>query len=44
MTEAEFPHFILVDEAHNLVDRSREMYSASLSRNHFIAFKISYQD
>ena len=40
MTEAEFPHFILVDEAHNLVDRSREMYSASLSRNHFIAFKF----
>lgn len=40
MTEDEIPHFILVDEAHNLVDRSREMYSASLSRNHFIAFKF----
>ena len=26
-------HLVLVDEAHNLVDRSREMYSASISLN-----------
>lgn len=39
MTEDEMPHLILVDEAHNLVDRSREMYSASLSRNHFLTIK-----
>ena len=28
-------HLVLVDEAHNLVDRSKEMYSASLSRESF---------
>ncbi len=29
----------LVDEAHNLVDRSREMYSARLQKGSFFAFK-----
>lgn len=30
-SEGKAQHVVLVDEAHNLVDRSREMYSASLS-------------
>ena len=29
-------HVVLVDEAHNLVERSREMYSASLSSNQLL--------
>ncbi len=32
-------HVVLVDEAHNLVDRSREMYSAALSKSDFAAVK-----
>ncbi len=31
----------LVDEAHNLVDRSREMYSAKLSKSEFLALRRS---
>lgn len=30
---------ILVDEAHNLVDRAREMYSAELNKSDFLALK-----
>src|ERR1700748_3392099 len=30
-SEGKPKHAVLVDEAHNLVDRSREMYSASLT-------------
>ncbi len=33
--EGEGPHILLVDEAHNLVDRSREMFSAELRRQPF---------
>lgn len=32
---------ILVDEAHNLVDRAREMYSESLSKRQFLSVKKS---
>jgi Rad3-related DNA helicase len=32
-------YLFLVDEAHNLVDRGREMYSASLSKEDFLAMK-----
>lgn len=34
-------HIILVDEAHNLVERSREMYSASIDKNSFKQAKNS---
>ncbi len=33
--EGKVKHVVLVDEAHNLVDRSREMYSASLTVGQF---------
>jgi DNA excision repair protein ERCC-2 len=32
-------HILLVDEAHNLVDRSREMYSATLHRRPILALR-----
>jgi DNA excision repair protein ERCC-2 len=32
-------HHVLVDEAHNLVDRSREMFSASLAKRPFLALR-----
>ncbi|OGS35050.1 MAG: hypothetical protein A2293_15550, partial [Elusimicrobia bacterium RIFOXYB2_FULL_49_7] len=32
-------YVFLVDEAHNLVDRAREMFSAELSKDHFLAVK-----
>lgn len=32
---------LLVDEAHNLVDRAREMYSASISKRQFLSAKAS---
>ncbi|WP_310830602.1 ATP-dependent DNA helicase [Paenibacillus pedocola] len=34
---------LLVDEAHNLVDRGREMYSASLSKAPFLALQRQYK-
>lgn len=37
--ENEEEYFFLVDEAHNLVNRSREMYSASLKRSQFSQLK-----
>jgi len=38
--EEKIPDFILLaDEAHNLVDRAREMYSAELVKSHFLAVK-----
>lgn len=37
--ENEEEYFFLVDEAHNLVNRSREMYSASLRRSQFHQLK-----
>ena len=33
-------YMVLVDEAHNLVDRSKDMYSASLSRDMFLKAKL----
>lgn len=43
--EAEKNDFIyLIDEAHNLVDRSREMYSAVLDKRSFMDFKKTYKD
>lgn len=33
--------FILVDEAHNLIDRGRDMYSACISKNHVLEAKRS---
>lgn len=32
-------YFFLIDEAHNLVSRSREMYSAALTRNNGVVFQ-----
>ena len=32
---------ILVDEAHNLIDRGRDMYSACISKNHVLEAKRS---
>ena len=32
-------HLLLIDEAHNLVDRSRDMYSASISTSKFLEAK-----
>lgn len=32
-------HAVIVDEAHNLVDRSREMFSARLSKQSFLALR-----
>ncbi len=37
-------YLFLVDEAHNLVDRGREMYSASLSREEIRAFRSSVRE
>ncbi|MNW29064.1 ATP-dependent DNA helicase DinG [compost metagenome] len=34
---------LLVDEAHNLVDRSREMFSAELSKRPFLELKRAYK-
>ncbi|MEF2966768.1 ATP-dependent DNA helicase [Paenibacillus sp. M1] len=34
---------LLVDEAHNLVDRAREMYSASLNKADFLALQREYK-
>ncbi|MDL2214054.1 ATP-dependent DNA helicase [Clostridia bacterium OttesenSCG-928-O13] len=36
--EAEGDYLFLVDEAHNLVERSRDMYSASLAKRSFFEF------
>lgn len=35
---------LLVDEAHNLVDRAREMYSAKLQKSMFLELMRSYKD
>lgn len=35
---------LLVDEAHNLVDRAREMFSASLNKALFLQIKREYKD
>lgn len=37
--ETEKPYVFLVDEAHNLVSRAREMYSATLIKEDFLALK-----
>lgn len=37
-------HAILVDEAHNLVDRSREMFSAQLEKQPILALRRSLKD
>lgn len=34
---------LLVDEAHNLVDRAREMFSADIFKSHFLTLKKDYQ-
>jgi DNA excision repair protein ERCC-2 len=34
---------LLVDEAHNLVDRAREMFSAEIFKSHFLTLKKEYQ-
>ncbi|MCD7833300.1 MAG: ATP-dependent DNA helicase [Lachnospiraceae bacterium] len=36
-------YLFLIDEAHNLVERSREMYSASLYKEDFLALKKEFQ-
>ncbi len=38
-SEIRQPYVYLVDEAHNLVERSRGMYSANLDKQHFLACK-----
>ena len=37
-------NIFLVDEAHNLVDRAREMYSASLDKNEILEFKKTFKN
>jgi DNA excision repair protein ERCC-2 len=37
-------YILLIDEAHNLVDRSREMFSAKLNKNVFLELKKSLKD
>ena len=39
--ESGTPHLALVDEAHNLIDRSRDMYSAVLSYDKFLTARKS---
>ncbi len=39
--EPDQPHIILVDESHNMVDRSRDMFSSQLNYNKFKEFKAS---
>lgn len=34
---------LLIDEAHNLVDRAREMFSAELSKSNFLVLKRAYK-
>ncbi|MGM0900720.1 MAG: helicase C-terminal domain-containing protein [Bacillota bacterium] len=34
---------LLIDEAHNLVDRAREMFSAELSKSNFLSLKREYK-
>ena len=34
---------LLVDEAHNLVDRGREMFSASLNKETFLQIKKEFK-
>lgn len=36
-------YVFLIDEAHNLVDRSREMFSAQLGKTHFYEVKKAYK-
>jgi len=36
-------HVFLIDEAHNLVDRSREMFSAQLNKSNFFQIKKKYK-
>ncbi len=38
-TDKQNDYIFLIDEAHNLVDRAREMYSAVLVKEHFLAAK-----
>lgn len=38
------PHVVLIDEAHNLVDRGREMYSAVLYKEDVLAIKKLVKD
>ncbi|MDR2889842.1 MAG: ATP-dependent DNA helicase [Lachnospiraceae bacterium] len=37
-------YLFLIDEAHNLVERGREMYSAELCKEDFLALKRSFQE
>ena len=37
-------YVFLTDEAHNLVDRAREMYSASLTKSAFLGVRRQYRD
>ena len=44
-----FPHqfeFVVIDEAHNLVERGRQMYSASICKEDFLGIKkkVRYED
>lgn len=39
--ESKTDYMLLIDEAHNLVDRSRDMYSTEISSNQFIKLKKS---
>ncbi len=43
-TEGKNSNLFLIDEAHNLVDRGREMYSAILVKEDFLALKKIIQD
>ena len=42
-TEGKTPYIALIDEAHNLVDRSRDMYSASIDNESLKKLKIEFK-
>lgn len=43
LAESKSGTVLLIDEAHNLVDRAREMYSASLNKGDFLALQREYK-
>lgn len=41
--EGKKPYFVLIDEAHNLSDRTKDMYTVALDRNVFIELQKSFR-
>lgn len=44
LDESKRDSVLLIDEAHNLVDRGREMYSASITKSAFLQLKRDFKD